>query len=180
MIEDFDILMANYAIALFEGTVTGGMRSDILAAVERDYKLVMRVADVIFLFCRGKIDDEMWAAEESISYARSEYNAVGLSSIVQYKFLAPAAEIYIERERFAASTPAEKAQIVKSIYTGNANNSHDKLKRAMYIHCLKLVMRYRIYLQDVELTKALTQIIDGYSQEERESAILPQCIMDYV
>lgn len=178
MIDDFDILLAEYVVALANDSVTVEMRRQIFDTVNRSYGMLMKVADVIVSHCKRCVIEEVRTVDEAIALSRSEYIAIGFSTIVQYKFLAPVVEMFIDGERFADFSDEDKIGRIRSIYESNLNNPNEVLKRAVNIYCLRALLRYRAYLLDTNLIQEIVSIVNQYTREEKDAAILPASIMD--
>jgi hypothetical protein len=180
MIDNFDLLLAEYLGALANNAVNAELRSRITEAVGHSYESVMKVADVIITHCKSRVADGISTVDEAIALARREYINNGFGSIAQYKYLAPIVVLYIDSGNVADYTDEEKAEKVRMIYDANVRNSNANMKRAINIYCLSAIMKYRVYPLVMDMLQDLVAVIDGYTREEKDRAVLPACIMESI
>lgn len=174
---NYQIAVANLAIALSEDTVSTEQREEIAKAVGNDIDRLIDVTNAYIVNANAKMYAGKLTAAKAKSYIKAEYKAIGFGNVLDYKYLEKPFEVFYDRKAFAAASAAEQLKKVKEVYERNQTCPNERIKCGVDSYALRLLYNFGLITEDIGFAKEIMETINGYSTEQKELAILPPAII---
>lgn len=174
---DYEIASANLAIALADDAVSTEQREEIAAAVGDNLDRLIEVVNTFIVSYNAKMYAGQITAATAKKTVKAEYKAIGFGKVLEYKWLENVIELFYDKEAFASETHAERLARIKEIYESNRACVNERIRIGVDAYVLRLLNGFGLVTEDLEFTKKVMAVINGYTVEQRESAILPPAIV---
>lgn len=174
---NFEIAVANLAIALNDDAVSTEQRTEIAVAVGNDLDKMMEVVNAFVVANNAKMYEKKIDSAKAQKTIKAEYKAIGFEKIVEYRYLERLIALFYDRADFTAMAPARQVEAVREMFEQNRDCSEERVKVGIDSYALRILYNFGLVAEDIEFTKQLMRTINAYNAEQRDKALIPPAIV---
>jgi len=173
----FDIAALNLFVAASEGTVSTEHRMEIFESVAGDLDLMVEALNALIVGHNARVYSGTLSAEKAFKSIKAEYKAIGFGEIVPFDCMEGPLEMLYYRKSSDEIDMDHMFEIIQKMFQKNETCPNERIKCGVYQLALRTITHYNLVAKDISFSRQVIDKVNSYTQEQKDSALLPPAIV---